>query len=131
MAKTTRSFAQLAFDSIEIFTIITASKNTQEEIMFAIVKAGGKQHTVRSGDVIKINKIEGNEGDVVTFDEVLAANGKVGAPLLAKASVKATILQQGRDDKIIVFKKKRRQNYRRKNGHRQYITTLRITEIAA
>ncbi len=99
--------------------------------MFAIVKAGGKQHTVRNGDVIKINKIEGNAGDTVTFDEVLAANGKVGAPLLDKATVKAEILEQGRDDKIIIFKKKRRQNYRRKNGHRQYITTLRITDIAA
>lgn len=99
--------------------------------MFAIVKAGGKQHTVRNGDVIKINKIEGNAGDVITLNEVLAANGKVGTPLLDNVTVKAEILEQGRDKKIIIFKKKRRQNYRRKNGHRQYITTLRITDIAA
>ena len=99
--------------------------------MFAVIELGGKQYSVKQGDVIKTNKIEGTVGDDIIINSVLAAGDKVGSPLLDGASVNATILEQKRDDKIIVFKKKRRQNYRRKAGHRQYITVLRIGDIAA
>lgn len=98
--------------------------------MYAVIKTGGKQYKVASGDVLKIEKIAGDEGSEVVFSEVLALGDNVGKPLVAGASVKATIVKQAKDDKIIVFKKKRRQNYRRKNGHRQNITIVKIAEIA-
>ena len=97
--------------------------------MCAVIKTGGKQYKVASGDVLKIEKIAGEAGKEVVFNEVLAIDETVGTPLVAGASVKATVLKQARDAKIIVFKKKRRQNYRRKNGHRQSITLVKITEI--
>ena len=97
--------------------------------MYAVIKTGGKQYKVASGDVLKIEKIAGEAGKEVVFNEVLAIDETVVTPLVAGASVKATVLKQARDAKIIVFKKKRRQNYRRKNGHRQSITLVKITEI--
>ena len=97
--------------------------------MYAVIKTGGKQYKVASGDVLKIEKIAGDEGSEVVFNEVLALDDTYGAPMIAGASVKATVLKQARDAKIIVFKKKRRQNYRRKNGHRQDITLVKITDI--
>ena len=97
--------------------------------MYAVIKTGGKQYKVASGDVLKIEKLAGEAGKEVVFNEVLAIDETVGTPLVAGASVKATVLKQARDAKIIVFKKKRRQNYRRKNGHRQSITLVKITEI--
>ena len=97
--------------------------------MYAVIKTGGKQYKVASGDVLKIEKIAGNEGSEVVFNEVLALDDTYGSPMIAGASVKATVIKQARDAKIIVFKKKRRQNYRRKNGHRQDITLVKITDI--
>lgn len=97
--------------------------------MYAVIKTGGKQYKVASGDVVKLEKIAGEEGKEVVFNEVLALDGTIGTPLVTGASVKAKVLKQTRDDKIIVFKKKRRQNYRRKNGHRQSITLVKITDI--
>ena len=97
--------------------------------MYAVIKTGGKQYKVASGDVVKLEKIAGEEGKEVVFNEVLALDDTIGTPLVAGASVKAKVLKQTRDDKIIVFKKKRRQNYRRKNGHRQSITLVKITDI--
>lgn len=97
--------------------------------MYAVIKTGGKQYKVASGDVVKLEKIAGEEGKEVVFNEVLALDGIIGTPLVAGASVKAQVLKLTRDDKIIVFKKKRRQNYRRKNGHRQSITLVKITDI--
>lgn len=97
--------------------------------MYAVIKTGGKQYKVASGDVVKIEKIAGEEGNEVVFNEVLACGETVGTPLIDGASVKATILKQARDAKVIVFKKKRRQNYRRKNGHRQSITLVKITDV--
>ena len=88
--------------------------------MYAVIKTGGKQYKVASGDVVKLEKIAGEEGKEVIFNEVLALDDTVGTPLVSGASVKATVLKQARDAKVIVFKKKRRQNYRRKNGHRHY-----------
>ena len=97
--------------------------------MFAVIKTGGKQYKVATNDVIRVERLAGQAGDVVTLDQVLMVGEKIGTPMVAGASVTATVLEQGRADKIIVFKKKRRQNYRRKKGHRQDITVLRITGI--
>ncbi|MBN1324954.1 MAG: 50S ribosomal protein L21 [Alphaproteobacteria bacterium] len=94
---------------------------------FAIFQTGGKQYRVKVGDIIKVEKLS-SEGDV-EFDQVLMVGGTVGNPLVAGAKVVAEILEQKRNDKILVFKKKRRQNYRRTKGHRQYITVLKIKEI--
>ena len=97
--------------------------------MYAVIKTGGKQYKVASGDVVKLEKIAGEEGKEVIFNEVLALDDTVGTPLVSGASVKATVLKQARDAKVIVFKKKRRQNYPRKNGHRQSVTIVKITDI--
>ncbi len=98
--------------------------------MYAVIKTGGKQYRVASGDVIKVEKLAGEEGSEIVFNEVLALGDKVGKPFVEGASVKATVLKQAKADKVVVFKKKRRQNYRRKNGHRQNITIVKIAEIA-
>lgn len=97
--------------------------------MYAVIKTGGKQYRVASGDVLKIEKIAGEEGKEVVFNEVLAMGDVIGNPLVANAYVKALVLKQAKDKKVIVFKKKRRQNYRRKNGHRQNITLVKITDV--
>ena len=97
--------------------------------MYAVIKTGGKQYKVASGDVVKLEKIAGEEGKEVIFNEFLALDVTIGTPLVSGASVKATVLKQARDAKVIVFKKKRRQNYRRKNGHRQSVTIVKITDI--
>ena len=97
--------------------------------MFAVVRTGGKQYKVASGDVISVEKLEGAAGDKVEIGEVLMTGNKVGAPLLAGAKVLAEIVKQFRDDKVVIFKKRRRHNYRRKKGHRQYLTEIKITDI--
>lgn len=100
--------------------------------MYAVVKTGGKQFRVAANDVIKVEKLTGDAGDIVTLDEVLMVGGdavEIGAPTVAGASVAAEILEQARDKKIVVFKKRRRQNYRRKKGHRQAMTVLKVREI--
>jgi large subunit ribosomal protein L21 len=94
---------------------------------FAIFQTGGKQYRVKVGDVIKVEKLDA-DGDV-TFDQVLMLGDRVGTPIVAGASVIATVVEQKRADKVLVFKKKRRQNYRRTRGHRQFITVLKIKEI--
>ncbi|WP_420242737.1 50S ribosomal protein L21 [Roseiterribacter gracilis] len=103
--------------------------------MFAVVKTGGKQYRVAAGDVIKVEKLAGDAGATVTLDQVLMVGegegAKVGTPLIAGAKVTAQVVAQARGPKIIIFKKKRRQNYRRKNGHRQDLTILRVTDIVA
>lgn len=101
--------------------------------MFAVIKTGGKQYTVSPEDIIQIEKLEGEAGDIVTFDSVLLVGGEgettVGAPVVEGATVAAEIVDQGRGRKIIIFKKRRRQNSRRRNGHRQHFTSVKITEI--
>ncbi len=101
--------------------------------MFAVIKTGGKQYKVAPNDVLRIEKIEGQPGDTVELGAVLAVGGEagvtLGAPLVEGAMVAAQVIEQGRADKIIVFKKKRRKNHRRRNGHRQHETVLRVTEI--
>jgi large subunit ribosomal protein L21 len=102
--------------------------------MFAIIKTGGKQYRVGVGDQITVERLAGEVGAAISLDQVLAVGGeapKVGTPVVAGASVKAKIVQQPRSTKIIVFKKKRRKNYRRKRGHRQELTILKIEEISA
>jgi len=99
--------------------------------MFAVIKTGSKQYKVTAGDVIKVEKLLADEGSEVVFNEVLAIDEKIGKPLIKGASVKATVLKQAKDKKVIIFKKKRRQNYRRKNGHRQQITLVKILDISA
>ncbi|HTR63280.1 MAG TPA: 50S ribosomal protein L21 [Candidatus Binataceae bacterium] len=102
--------------------------------MFAIVKTGGKQYRVGVGDQVTVERIEGEVGAEVALSEVLALGGenpKVGTPVVSGASVRAKIVQQPRGTKVIVFKKKRRKNYRRKHGHRQELTVLKIEEISA
>jgi len=103
--------------------------------MFAVIKTGGKQYKVASGQTLTVERLPGEAGAAIALEEVLAigdeAGLKVGAPLLDGAVVKAEVVEQTRGDKIIVFKKKRRQNYRRKNGHRQDLTVIKITDIAA
>lgn len=99
--------------------------------MFAVIRTGGKQYKVANGDVISVEKLEGTAGDKVEISEVLMAGNKIGAPLLSGAMVLAEIVKQFRDDKVVIFKKRRRHNYRRKKGHRQYLTEIKITEIKA
>jgi large subunit ribosomal protein L21 len=94
---------------------------------FAIFQTGGKQYRVKTGDVIKVEKLNA-DGDV-TFDNVLMIGDRFGTPTIDGAKVIATVVEQKRDDKVLVFKKKRRQNYRRTRGHRQFITVLKIKEI--
>ncbi len=97
--------------------------------MFAVIETGGKQYKVAKNDVILVEKMAAQAGESVSLDQVLMVGDKIGAPLVAGASVAATVIEQIRGDKVIIFKKKRRQNYRRKKGHRQYLTVLRITDI--
>ncbi|WP_019645664.1 50S ribosomal protein L21 [Novispirillum itersonii] len=97
--------------------------------MFAVIKTGGKQYKVAQNDIVAVEKLAADVGASVTFDQVLLVGDKVGAPVVDGAAVTAEVLEQFRDEKVIVFKKKRRQNYRRKNGHRQYLTLVKITGI--
>lgn len=97
--------------------------------MLAVIRTGGKQYTVAPGDVLEIERLPGKAGDAVTFSEVLVAGTKVGAPLLAGASVAAEIVAQDRAPKVVAFKKKRRKNTHRKRGHRQLLTRVKITDI--
>lgn len=99
--------------------------------MFAVIQTGGKQYKVAKDDVIRVEKLAGDAGSEVVLDQVLMVGEKIGAPLVSGAQVKATVVAQARGEKIIIFKKRRRQNSRRKNGHRQDITILRITDITA
>ena len=103
-------------------------------IMYAVVKTGGKQYKVSEGDIVKIEKIEGSVGDAIELSDVLMVGGEevqIGTPLLPGAKVKAQIIEQGKDKKIIVFKSKRRKTFRKKYGHRQPLTRLKITGIDA
>jgi large subunit ribosomal protein L21 len=103
--------------------------------MFAVIRTGGKQYRVATDDVIVVEKLAGEAGSPIELTEVLAMGSEdattIGTPLVDGARVAATVLEQGRNDKILVFKKKRRKNYRRLKGHRQSVTVLRIEQILA
>ena len=102
--------------------------------MLAVFKTGGKQYSVKAGQILKVEKLEGKKGDNISFKDVLAVSensqNTIGAPLVDGAIVEAKILDQIRDKKIIVFKKRKRQNYRSTQGHRQYLTVLKIESIS-
>jgi large subunit ribosomal protein L21 len=98
--------------------------------MFAVIRTGGKQYSVKSGDVISVEKLEGKAGDKVEIGDVLMSGTKLGKDA-SGFKVLAEIVRQFRDDKVIIFKKRRRHNYRRKKGHRQYLTEIKITDIKA
>ena len=102
--------------------------------MYAVIKTGGKQYKVSEGDTIKVEKLAGEVGSTIELGEVLMVGGeevKIGAPLLPGARVSARIVEQGKYKKVLVFKSKRRQGFRKTYGHRQPITRLRITGIEA
>ena len=102
--------------------------------MLAVFKTGGKQYSVKAGQILKVEKLEGEKGDNISFKDVLAISestqNTIGSPLVEGAVVEAKILDQIRDKKIIVFKKRKRQNYRSTQGHRQYLTVLKIETIS-
>jgi large subunit ribosomal protein L21 len=101
--------------------------------MFAVIKTGGKQYRVAADDLIEIDKIAGETGEAVAFADVLVVGGDetlLGTPTVAGASVRGEVVEQGRKPKVIAFKKRRRKNSRRKRGHRQEFTLVRITEIS-
>ena len=111
-----------------------AGKEKREHFqMYAVIKTGGKQYRVAQGDRLHVEKLAGNVGDTVTFGEVLAVGAgeglKIGQPLVAGASVEAKITAQDKDKKIVIFKFRRRKNYRRKTGHRQPFTALEVVSI--
>ncbi|MBA5724763.1 50S ribosomal protein L21 [Bombella favorum] len=103
--------------------------------MFAVIRTGGKQYRVAKDAILKVEKLDVEAGSTVTFSDVLMVGGegstKIGAPLVEGASVTAEVVAQDRLPTVIIFKKRRRQNSRRKNGHRQPVTVLRITAINA
>ena len=102
--------------------------------MYAVIKTGGKQHKVSEGDVIAIEKINGDKGDAIVFDQVLMVEKdgdiRVGRPVVEGAKVTGEILAQTKADKLIVFKMKKRKGFHKKNGHRQQLTSMRIKEIS-
>lgn len=103
--------------------------------MFAVIKTGGKQYTVSQNDVLRVEKLDLEPGAKVEITDVLlvgdATNTTVGNPFVKNAKVEATVVEQMRDRKVLIFKKKRRHNYRRKKGHRQHLTVLKIEKIVA
>lgn len=103
--------------------------------MFAVIRTGGKQYRVEPDQVLKVEKLEAEAGSSITFTDVLAVGGAagltIGAPNVPGATVVATVIAQDRLDTVIIFKKRRRQNSRRKNGHRQPVTVLRVSAINA
>ena len=99
--------------------------------MFAVIKTGGKQYRVAKDDVIAVEKLAGDAGATIVFDEVLILGAQVGTPRVAGASVTAEVIRQFRDDQKIIFKKRRRKHYRRRNGHRQHLTLVKITALGA
>ena len=102
--------------------------------MYAIIATGGKQYKVAEGDIIKVEKLGVEAGETYTFDQVLAVGGDeltVGCPTVAGASVSATVMNEGRGKKVIVYKYKRKTGYQKKNGHRQAYTQLKIEKINA
>ena len=102
--------------------------------MYAIIATGGKQYKVEEGDIIRVEKLEAEEGSEYTFDQVLAVNDgelKVGTPVLSGAKVTASVLGNGRAKKVVVYRYKRKSGYHKKNGHRQPFTSVKIESIQA
>jgi large subunit ribosomal protein L21 len=104
-----------------------------EATVYAIIQTGGKQYRISPGDVLRVERLPGERGDEVILDQVLLVTDgvavQVGQPLVPNATVRTQIVRQGKGKKVLIFKKKRRKNYRRKQGHRQLFTALQIDEI--
>jgi large subunit ribosomal protein L21 len=126
-----RGVAPVDFPGVFVYKIYFR-KNPMK---YAVIRTGGKQYRVAEGDVLKVEKLSGEVGEKVTLPDVLFVGGsdevKIGAPLVANATVTGEIVDQMRAKKILVFKKKRRKSYSRQRGHRQYQTALKITAIEA
>lgn len=103
--------------------------------MYAVIKTGGKQYRVKEGDTLRVEKLEGDKGSTIELKDVLAVGEgeavKLGAPAVDNAKVLCEILAQGKDKKVLLFKKKRRKGYSKKQGHRQFFTSIKIKEIKA
>ena len=99
--------------------------------MFAVIKTGGKQYRVSKDDIIAVEKLIGEAGSTIVFDDVLVLGTQVGTPRVANATVTAEVVRQFRDDKKIIFKKRRRKHYRRRTGHRQHLTLVKIMSLGA
>jgi large subunit ribosomal protein L21 len=103
--------------------------------MYAVIKTGGKQYRVTAGDMLKVERLKAEVGSAIVLDQVLLVGDgdavKLGAPLLADAAVKATVVSHGLADKVKIFKLRRRKHYKKSQGHRQQYTEIQITEIAA
>ena len=99
--------------------------------MIAVIRTGGKQYTVAADDQLTVEKIDGEAGAKIEFTDVLMVGDKIGAPTVAGAKVVGSIVKQARGEHVIIFKKRRRHNYRRRNGHRQQHTILKITAVGA
>lgn len=101
--------------------------------MYAVIKTGGKQYKVAEGEILKIEKLEGNAGDKLTLDEVLMikddSGTRIGTPTVPDARVTVEVIEQGREKKVVVYKYKKRKNYRRKQGHRQAFTKIKVEKI--
>jgi len=114
---------------------VSEAKSTERSYMYAVIKTGGKQYKVAAGEKIKVEQIAADVGQEIVLDQVLAVgNGAeltVGAPWVAGASVKATVVAQGRHDKVRIFKMRRRKHYQKHGGHRQHFTELEISSINA
>jgi large subunit ribosomal protein L21 len=106
-----------------------------QRVMYAIITSGGKQYKVSEGSILKVERLNAAVGDRLNIDQVLMVSGengvKVGNPLVANAKIEVEVLEQGKEKKIVVFKYKRRKNYRRKQGHRQPFTKLKVIKIEA
>lgn len=115
--------------------LLESEETVRENTMYAVIRTGGKQYRVQEGDVLRIELLPGTEaGSDVTFEEVLMLGGdslNVGTPLVDGAKVTATIVRNARDRKIVIFKSRRRKGYRKKRGHRQWFTQIKITGISA
>ena len=99
---------------------------------YAVIRTGGKQYRVEPGSLVRVEKLDGDVGSSVEFTEVLLAGGdaiRIGTPLVEGVTVRGEIVGHARDRKVLIFKKKRRKNYRRRRGHRQSLTTVKVTEI--
>ncbi|AEA33269.1 50S ribosomal protein L21 [Hippea maritima] len=99
--------------------------------MFAVIETGGKQYIVKEGDIIKVEKLPVEDKSEISFDKVLMVGDKVGAPYVENAKVEAKVIRTAKAKKVIVFKFKRRKGYKRKKGHRQYFTEVKITKIVS
>lgn len=123
-----------ASDKLPVTQAVTARKKIGGSDMYAIIATGGKQYKVEEGDIIRVEKLDVKEGEEITFEEVLMIGDKtvkIGDPTVSGASVKATVMAEGKEKKVIVYRYKPKTGYHKKNGHRQPFTQVKIDKIIA